>query len=64
MQEDGPLDVVSAARIGIDLCRALSAVHAAGFVHRDIKAHNVLREDGGRTVLHGLWHGRRTCRTG
>jgi serine/threonine protein kinase len=37
--------------IGLDLCRALSAVHAEGIVHGDIKAHNVMREDGGRIVL-------------
>src|SRR6185503_15538567 len=37
--------------IGIELCRAVSAVHAAGLLHRDIKAHNVMRADDGRTVL-------------
>ena len=37
--------------IGIDLCRALSALHAAGLLHRDIKPHNVMREVGGRIVL-------------
>ena len=38
-------------QIGIELCRAVSAVHAAGLLHRDIKAHNVMRADDGRTVL-------------
>jgi serine/threonine protein kinase len=33
-----------AARIGRDLCGALSAVHAAGLVHGDLKASNVVRE--------------------
>jgi hypothetical protein len=40
-----------AALIGLDLCRALAAVHAAGLVHGDVKAHNVMREQGGRVVL-------------
>jgi eukaryotic-like serine/threonine-protein kinase len=40
-----------AALIGIDLCRALAAVHRAGALHGDIKAHNVMRGEGGRTVL-------------
>ena len=43
-----PRDVV---QIGIELCGAVSAVHAAGLLHRDIKAHNVMRADDGRTVL-------------
>ena len=40
-----------AALIGLDLCAALAAVHRAGLLHRDIKAQNVMREDGGRVVL-------------
>jgi TolB-like protein/Tfp pilus assembly protein PilF len=37
--------------LGAEVARALAAVHAAGLVHRDLKAHNVMREDGGRVVL-------------
>ncbi len=33
------------------MCQALAAVHGRGLVHRDIKAQNVMREEGGRTVL-------------
>ena len=40
-----------AALIGIDLCRAVAAVHKAGLLHRDIKVQNVMREAGGRIVL-------------
>jgi serine/threonine-protein kinase len=37
--------------IGIEVCRAVAAVHHAGLVHRDVKAHNVMRADDGRLVL-------------
>src|SRR5439155_7569276 len=48
---NGPLSAAEAAVIGVELCRALAAVHAAGLVHRDVKLENVMREDGGRLVL-------------
>ena len=47
----GPFGAREAALVGIDLCAALAAVHAAGLLHRDVKAQNVMRESGGRTVL-------------
>jgi serine/threonine protein kinase len=47
----GPFSAREAALIGLDLCRALAAVHHARLVHGDVKAHNVMREEGGRTVL-------------
>jgi tRNA A-37 threonylcarbamoyl transferase component Bud32/tetratricopeptide (TPR) repeat protein len=51
---NGPLSAREAALVGIDLCRALAAIHAAGLIHRDVKAQNVMREDGGRIVLMDL----------
>ena len=47
----GVIDPGNAALIGVDLCRAVAAVHKAGLVHRDIKAQNVMREGSGRIVL-------------
>jgi len=54
----GAMGPREAAMIGIDVCRAAGAVHAAGFLHRDIKAGNVMREEGGRILLmdFGLTH--------
>ncbi len=51
LRDQGPFGAREAALIGIDLCRALAAVHGAGVVHRDVKAENVLREEGGRILL-------------
>jgi eukaryotic-like serine/threonine-protein kinase len=47
----GTLSAEEATTIGVDLCRALAAVHGRGILHRDVKAQNVMREEGGRTVL-------------
>ncbi|BCS33226.1 hypothetical protein TBR22_A24530 [Luteitalea sp. TBR-22] len=46
------------ALIGIDVCSALSAVHAAGLLHRDVKAQNVMRDRNGRLVLMDFGTGR------
>src|SRR5207248_1845014 len=58
LQKRGPFSAREAALVGIDLCRALAAIHAAGLIHRDVKAQNVMREDGGRIVLMDLGTGR------
>ena len=54
----GPISAREAALVGLDLCRALAAVHQAGLVHRDVKPHNVMREAGGRIVLMDFGAGR------
>jgi serine/threonine-protein kinase len=51
LQTQGVFGAREAAMIGLDVCQAVAAVHHAGLVHGDIKAHNVMREQGGRTVL-------------
>jgi len=51
VREQGPYGFSEAALVGLDVCKALSAVHRAGLLHRDIKAENVMREEGGRILL-------------
>jgi eukaryotic-like serine/threonine-protein kinase len=51
LREQGKFGAREAASIGLDVAKALSAVHRAGLLHRDIKAENVMREEGGRIVL-------------
>ncbi len=58
VRERGTLGAGEAIVIGLDLCRARAAVHAAGLVHRDVKAQNAMRERGGRIVLMDLGLGR------
>lgn len=58
VREQGSFGAREAALVGIDLCAALASVHGAGLCHRDIKAHNVMREVGGRIVLMDFGAGR------
>jgi len=51
VSDTGPLSAREATGVGVDLCRALAALHGAALLHRDIKAQNVMREVGGRIVL-------------
>jgi len=54
LTEQGPFGAHEATGIGLELCRALAAVHAAGLVHGDVSPRNVMRERGGRIVLMDL----------
>jgi eukaryotic-like serine/threonine-protein kinase len=58
VKKTGPLPPADAALVGADVSRALGAVHAAGLLHCDVKAQNVVRENGGRVVLMDLGAGR------
>ena len=51
VKADGPMNAHDAAAVGVDIAKALEAVHAAGLLHCDVKAQNVVRESGGRVVL-------------
>jgi hypothetical protein len=63
VKEQGPLGPQEAALVGARLCEALAAIHAAGLIHGDIKAQNVMRQVGGRIVLMDLSSGSRQTAT-
>lgn len=47
----GPFDWVEATQVMLDACRGLAAVHAAGFIHRDVKPSNIMRSTDGTVKL-------------
>jgi len=51
LDEGRRFTAVEAVDIGCQLCDAVSAVHRAGLLHRDIKAANVMLSDDRRVVL-------------
>ncbi|TMK73041.1 MAG: serine/threonine protein kinase [Actinobacteria bacterium] len=60
IRAEGPLPLGDVVRFASDVASALDALHAAGIVHRDIKASNLLLDETGRTLLSdfGLAKGR------
>ena len=48
----GRMSAGEAGSVGLEVCRALAAVHRANIIHRDVKAQNVMRaHDGGGIIL-------------
>jgi hypothetical protein len=51
LREEGRLSPERAARLGVQIARALAHAHAAGVVHRDIKPANVIVDEGDRVKV-------------
>jgi serine/threonine-protein kinase len=51
VESQGEFAPGEAALAGVSLCGALAEIHRKRVVHGDIKAHNVMREIGGRLLL-------------
>ena len=58
LKQGATFTATETARVGAEICKAISAVHAAGLLHRDIKAQNVMLADDGRVVLMDFGAGR------
>jgi len=58
LQRQTVFSAADAVEVGLELCCAVSAVHGAGLLHRDIKTHNVMRAETGRIVLMDFGTGR------
>jgi tetratricopeptide (TPR) repeat protein/predicted Ser/Thr protein kinase len=51
LQEKGKLSPEEAARIIVQICRALEVAHGEGVVHRDLKPQNIMLDANGRAYV-------------
>ena len=51
IQDEGPLDILTATQIAKDIANGLTHAHANNIVHCDIKPHNILMTDDGRAKI-------------
>ena len=58
VKAQGAMPAREAATIGVDVAKALGAIHGAQLLHCDVKAQNVVREHTGRVVLMDMGAGR------
>src|SRR6185436_11540945 len=51
LEDHGAMPLADVLQVGVKICGALTAVHAAGILHRDIKPQNILVSAYGEPAL-------------
>jgi tetratricopeptide (TPR) repeat protein len=51
LYEQGKFPPEQAARMMLQICRALEAAHSEGVIHRDLKPHNIMLDKNGRVYV-------------